>query len=71
MGRAKEYTTVQLKKTTLSLLNQGKAEEAGRIGESNMDQDQFIRFLLNLHQAVKGDGPVLSAVWKKTGRKLK
>ena len=69
MGRPDGFTTVQLKKPTLALLNEMKAQEAGRIGESNIDQDQFIKFLLNLYQAVKGDSPVLSAVWKKTGRK--
>lgn len=69
MARPNGFTTVQVKKSTLALLNQMKAEEAGRIEKSNMDQDQFIRFLLNLYQAVKGDGPVLSAAWKKTGRK--
>lgn len=68
MGRPEGYTTIQVKKPTLALLNEMKAQEAGRIGESNLDQDQFLKFLLNLYQAVKGDGPVLSAVWKKTGR---
>ena len=69
MGRQAGFTTVQIRKNTLALLNQMKAEEAGRIGESNIEQDEFLRFLLNLYQAVKGDTPVLSAVWKKTGRK--
>lgn len=68
MGRPIGFTTVQIQKPTLSLLNQKRAEEAGRTGESNMDQDRFIKFLLNLYEAVKDD-PVLSAVWKKTGRK--
>lgn len=68
MARPAGYTTMQLKKATLSLLNQMRAEEAGRIGESNLDQDQFLKFLLNLYQSVKGDTPVLTAVWEKTGR---
>lgn len=68
MARPAGYTTMQLKKATLSLLNQMRAEEAGRVGESNLDQDQFLKFLLNLYQSVKGDTPVLTAVWKKTGR---
>lgn len=68
MARPKGYTSIQVKKPTLALLNEMKAQEAGRIGQSNMDQDQFIKFLLNLYQAVKGD-PVIGAVWKKTGRK--
>lgn len=68
MARPAGYTTMQLKKATLSLLNQMRAEEAGRIGESNLDQDQFLKFLLNLYQSVKGDTPVLTAVWKRTGR---
>ena len=68
MGRPEGYTSMQLKKATLALLNQMKAEEAGRIGESNLDQDQFLKFLLTLYQSVKGDTPVLSAVWKKIGR---
>ncbi|MDO8727109.1 MAG: hypothetical protein Q7J35_13655 [Candidatus Methanoperedens sp.] len=68
MGRPEGYTTIQVKKPTLALLNEMKAQEAGRIGESNLDQDQFLKFLLTLYQSVKGDTPVLSAVWKKTGR---
>lgn len=69
MGRPAGFTSIQVKKPTLALLNEMKAQEAGRIGKSNMDQDQFLKFLLNLYQAVKGDGPVLTAVWKKTGKK--
>lgn len=59
---------MQLKKTTLALFNQTLSEEAGQRGESYIGQDQFLRFLLNLYQAIKGDTPVLTAVRKKTGK---
>jgi len=68
MGRPAGFTSMQIKKATLALLNEMKAQEAGRIGESNLDQDQFLKFLLTLYQSVRGDTPVLSAVWKKLGR---
>lgn len=63
------YTSLNIKIPTLALLNQTRAEEAGRIGKSNIEHDEFIRFLLALYQGVKGDTPVLSSVWKKMGRK--
>jgi len=63
------YTSLNIKKPTLSLLNQMRAEEAGRLGKSNIEQDEMIRFLLTLYQAVKGDTPVLSSVWKKMEKK--
>lgn len=63
------YTSLNIKKPTLSLLNQMRAEEAGRLGNSNIEQDEFIRFLLTLYQSAKGDIPVLSSVWKKMGKK--
>jgi len=63
------YTSLNIKKPTISLLNQMRAEEAGRLGESNIEQDRFIKFLLTLYQAVKGDTPVLSSVWKKLEKK--
>jgi hypothetical protein len=56
-------------RANLAIFNQMRAEEAGRIGESNLDPNKFLTFLLNLYQAVKGDSPVLSVVWKKTGEK--
>ena len=68
MPRPAGYTSMQIKKATLALLNEMKAQEAGRVGESNLDQDQFLKFLLTLYQSVRGDTPVLSAVWKKLGR---
>lgn len=68
MGRPAGFTSMQIKKPTLALLNEMKAQEAGRVGESNLDQDQFLKFLLTLYQSVRGDTPVLSAVWKKLGR---
>lgn len=66
---SKKYTSMQIKKTSLSLLNQMRAEEAGRTGRSTIEQDEFLRFLLTLYQAVKGDSLVLTSVWKKVGRK--
>lgn len=63
------YTSLNVKKTTMALLNQTRAEEAGRLGKSNIEHDEFLRFLLTLYQAVKGDTPVLSSVWKKIGKK--
>lgn len=63
------YTSLNVKKPTMALLNQTRAEEAGRLGKSNIEHDEFIRFMLNLYQAVKGDGPVLSAVWNKMNKK--
>ena len=62
------YTSLNVKKTTMALLNQTRAEEAGRLGKSNIEHDEFLRFLLTLYQAVKGDTPVLSSVWKKMGK---
>jgi len=63
------YTSLNVKKPTMALLNQTRAEEAGRLGKSNIEQDEFLRFLLTLYQAVKGDTLVLSSVWKKMGKK--
>lgn len=58
----KEYG---LQKSTLVSMNIMRLEEARRCGKNNIDRDQFMRFLLNLYQAVKGD-PVLRSVWKTT-----
>lgn len=66
---SKDYTSLQIKKTSMALFNQMRAEEAGRLGKSNIEQDEFLRFLLTLYQSVKGDTPVLTSVWKKMGRK--
>jgi len=63
------YTSLNIKKTTMALLNQTRAEEAGRLGKSNIEHDEFIRFLLTLYRSAKGDIPVLSSVWKKMGNK--
>lgn len=65
----KGYTSLHIKKTTVPLLNQARAEEAGRTGKSNIEQDEFLRFLLILYKSVKGDTPVLTSVWKKMDRK--
>jgi len=62
------YITMQVKKNTLALFNQTLSEEAGKRGESYIEQDKFIRFLLNLYQAVKGDFLVLPEVRRKTGK---
>lgn len=62
------YITMQVRKTTLFLFNQTLSEEAGKRGESYIEQDKFIRFLLNLYQAVKGDFLVLPEVRRKTGK---
>lgn len=70
MPRSQDATSIQLKKTTLALLNQTRAEEAGRLGGGSVEQDEFLRYLLNLYQAVKGD-PVLDVVWKKMEKKVK
>lgn len=65
----KGYTSMQVRKSTLALLNQMRAEEAGRKGKSNIEQDEFVRFLLMLYRAVKGDTIVLASVWKKMEKK--
>ena len=66
--RTKGYTSMKISRGTLAILNQMRAEEAGRLG-SFVTQEDFLKFLLNLYQAVKGDTPVLTSVWKKI-RKL-
>ncbi len=68
MPRPPNYTSMQIRKTTLALFNQTLSEEAGQRGQSTIEQDQFLRFLLGIYQAVKGDTPVLTAVRKKTGK---
>jgi hypothetical protein len=53
-------TTVDIKKSTLALISQLEAEEAGKRGIGGMRHDDFILFLLHLYMHVRGDDVVLA-----------
>lgn len=59
-----DTTSLRVNKTTLAFFNQLKSEEAGARGQSTIDQDKFLRFLLLLYQRVRND-PVLQKIREK------
>lgn len=65
---------MQLKKPTLALLNEMKAQEAGRIGESYLDQDQVhkipVQSLLGREVRRPGNRCSLEKNRKKGGIKM-
>lgn len=62
------YTKMDISKQTLALFKQLEAEEAGQRGESCIEHDKFLRFLLLLYTQVRQD-PVLKKIREK-GEKL-
>jgi hypothetical protein len=45
-----DITSMKVSKSTLSLFNQRKAEEAGRREESNLTHNEFLEFLLKIYK---------------------